>query len=79
MHELEIWVLVDENGNYVVTTDSGDLEEQYDNAVGEGSGVDRRTIKLILYVPKLQVTVLTGEVPDLTSTGKLTVVPEVAP
>lgn len=46
-----IFVLVDEDGNYVIATDAGELGEKYAEEVGEDHGADRRTVKVLLTVP----------------------------
>ena len=67
MHEIEIWVLVDECGSYVCSHDADNLDTLYDEHVGENSAVARRVVKVSLKVPAIKPLELSGEVPDLPS------------
>ncbi len=61
-HEIEVWVLVDSDGEYVVGKDQSDLGELYANDIGE-SGAARRMIKLTVKVPVVAHVELTGTAP----------------
>ena len=64
MHEVQIWVLVDENGEYAVAAAEEDLESAYEDAVSAGSGLSRRVVKVTLKVPVVSVVELSGTVPN---------------
>lgn len=62
MQEIEVWVIVDEDGEYAVATEQDAAEEAYDESVG-GSDC-RRAIKITLKVPLPKPIELRGEVPE---------------
>jgi hypothetical protein len=71
--EVEVFVLVDENGNYVVHKDEDELAEAYDNDISEDSHTGRRTIRIKLSVPLPEYVTMTGTVPALGEPSELTV------
>lgn len=63
MHEVELWVLVDQDGNAVVSTEESDLAELYDEKVGNDARFVRRVVKVVLSVPVMTEVTLRGTVP----------------
>lgn len=63
--QIEVWVKVDENGDYAVGAEQCDAEERYSDDIGDSCA--SRLIKVVLSVPvpKPQICVLTGTVPDM--------------
>jgi hypothetical protein len=63
--QVEVWVLVDANGDYAVGRDAADAREDYDNDIG--NDVDEmggfRLVKVLLTVPLPVVVELSGTVP----------------
>ena len=57
-HEVELWVIVDEEGNYEVLKDLGDI----DGAFLAGA---QRTVHVTLKVPVPRAVEVVVEVPDL--------------
>lgn len=51
MKEVEVWVMVDEEGNYVATTSSDELSEAYDSHEDSDANLGSRVIKITLKVP----------------------------
>jgi hypothetical protein len=60
---LEIWAMVNEDGEYVATHDEDNLSDLYDDCIG-GTPTNCRTVKLNLTVPLPQPIEVSGEVPD---------------
>lgn len=48
---LELWVPVDENGDYVVRKDRDDLADAYDEEIGDDNASGRRAIKVVVNAP----------------------------
>lgn len=63
VHEVEVWVLVDEDGAAVSSTDVDKLAELYDEQVGEGAEKARRCVKVTLMVPVPSYVEMKGIVP----------------
>jgi hypothetical protein len=63
MHEVEVWLLCDESGNYVCCEDASDLAERYAEQVDGGSELGRRVLKLTVKVPVPEFTEVRGEAP----------------
>lgn len=63
VHEVEVWVLVDEDGCAVASTDVDALAGLYDDSVGEGAEKARRCVKVVLKVPCPSYVEMTGVVP----------------
>jgi hypothetical protein len=60
--ECEVWVLVDESGDYVCAKDAGDLKDLYDSEIGaEETGL--RYVKLAVRVPLPTPIEIVAEVP----------------
>ena len=62
MHEIEVWVLINEAGEYEVACNQDDVESLFAGNIG-GCGA-QRLVCLKLKVPAPKTTVLTGTVPD---------------
>lgn len=71
MHELEIWIVVDEGGDYAVGKDQDAACEAFDQEIG--GTTPRRQVKVTLKVPAPVAIELTGEVPAEPTGGTLTV------
>lgn len=69
MHELEVWVLVDENGDYVASHDADALADLYEEAIGGNAGVARRLVKVALKVPEFRPIEVSGTVPEVATEG----------
>ncbi len=63
LHECEIWLLCDENGNYVVAASPDSLAEKYDDDVGGGPELARRVVQVKVKVPVPSYVTLTGTAP----------------
>ncbi len=70
--EVEIWVLVDENGNYAANTVEDELDQRYAEEIGS-TDVATRRIKVKLTVPLPAVVELSGVVPVDDSAATLSV------
>lgn len=60
--ELEIWVVVDENGDYAAGTNREEAEASFDNDIGCDQSTASRRIKLTVKVPLPKPIEITGEV-----------------
>jgi hypothetical protein len=58
---IEVWVMVDQYGDYDVGTSEGLAREAYDGNIGGDAA--RRLVKLLLTVPLPEPLVVTGTVP----------------
>lgn len=66
MCEIEIWVLVDEDGDYVVVRDRDDIASRWEEEVGErDSGVQTRLMRLVVHVPRPRRVDAVIEVPGV--------------
>lgn len=64
MAEIEVWIVVDENGDYTVGADLDSAAERYGEDVGGDNGsLGIRHVKVTLKVPLPKPIELTGEVP----------------
>ncbi len=73
MQEVEVWVLIDSNGDYVASDDADLLNERYEERVQEVSAAEgTRRIKITLKVPLPAVIELTGTVATVEEPGELT-------
>lgn len=73
--ECEVWILVDENGDYVAHHDAGSLSDLYDEQIGcdrDTTGI--RFVKLTVKVPTPEVIELAGEVTAKEEVGALVAV-----
>jgi hypothetical protein len=59
----EIWLMIDDDGDYVATHDVDRLTDEYTDNIG-GSATNTRTIKLSLTVPLPYTVEISGAVPD---------------
>lgn len=72
--QVEVWVLVDEDGNYVACEDAGDIHVRYDEVVGgDRDMLSMRRIKVTLTVPLPKPVELVGTVPAEPDGGELNV------
>ncbi len=62
-HECEIWLLCDENGDFVVAADAEALAVRYEEEIGGGPELARRVVKLIVKVPVPSYVTLAGTAP----------------
>lgn len=63
--EVEVYVLIDSDGNYVASEDADALADRYDEVAGNDSATARRRIKVVLTVPLPVEAVLRGTVPEM--------------
>lgn len=64
MHEIEVWVMVNDQGEYVAHESESDLPGEYEERVGElADAAGLRSIKIKVKVPLPAVIELEGEVP----------------
>ncbi len=70
---IEVWVLVDENGDHVASHDVDLLDELYADTIGDGESLGMRYVKCTLTVPLPTTIELTGEVKDEPNTATMTV------
>jgi hypothetical protein len=68
---VEIWVIVDEDGNYVAHTDKDALEERYEEEVGRSSGAATRVVRLTVNVPTPKAVELVATVAEEGAAGEL--------
>jgi hypothetical protein len=62
--EVEAWVIVDGDENYVVSHDEESAAEKYGEDVGDAHATPRRTIKVKLTVPVPEVVELEAIIPE---------------
>lgn len=60
---IEVWVLVDEQGNHVCSPDADSLAELYEEKIGGTAELARRVLRLVVLVPLPEAVVLRGEAP----------------
>lgn len=68
---VELWVLVDEGGDYVACENADALHERYEEIIGGGSEQSLRRIKVTLTVPLPKPVELVGTVAAEPATGEL--------
>lgn len=68
--QIEVWVLIDQEGAYVVGKEAEGMQEKYDDEVG-GTDIALRRVKVTLTVPLPKPIELTGVVPAEASEGEL--------
>jgi hypothetical protein len=66
---IEVWVMIDEGGDYVADASEENLGQRYADDIGGDEGVARRKVKITLKVPLPKPIELTGEVPEEELTG----------
>jgi hypothetical protein len=71
MLELEVWVVVDENGDYVVANSQADAALRYAEDVN-GDGAQRQ-FRIVLNVPAPRPVELVADVPAESDAGTLRV------
>lgn len=71
MHELEVWIVVDEGGDYALGKDQEGACQAFEDEIGGDQ--PRRQVCVKLKVPAPKVIELTGEVPAEPEGGSLTV------
>jgi len=72
MVQVEVWVLVDQDGDYVVGKDNESLAELYDDQVGgDRDTLSLRRVKITLNVPKPKPVELTATVAEEPAAGEL--------
>lgn len=65
MTEVELWVLVDENGDYEVSKEAGDLQAE--------AGLASRLMRITVKVPTPAAVELEAEIDEEPTTGELKV------
>lgn len=61
--ELEIFAIIDSDGDYAVGADRDEAAERYENNVGDIDDTDGfRIVRLVVQVPVPEVVTLSGEV-----------------
>jgi hypothetical protein len=73
MKEFDVYLMIDENGDYVVCADESDLAEKYDDEIGGGADLARRIVKVMLTIPVPKTLVLTATLPDVPNDAKLVI------
>jgi hypothetical protein len=74
MVDVEIWVMVDGEGNYVCHPDQASLTDEYEKEVGAlDAAVPTRVIRIRVKVPKPQTVELSAEVAAEPAAGALRV------
>lgn len=63
LHQIEVWVLVDEDGEYVMAKEAAELAEQYKVEINGGAELARRVVKLAVAVAVEPFVTLVGEAP----------------
>jgi hypothetical protein len=61
--QVEVWVLVDENGDAVSSCDPDCLSDLYEEHIGSDHATGRRVVKVVLTVPLPKPVELSGVVP----------------
>jgi hypothetical protein len=69
--QVEVWVIVDADGDYAVGSSMDDAGEAFDDNIGGHS--PRRAVKVTLTVPKPKAVELVGTVPAEVEGGELRV------
>jgi hypothetical protein len=62
--QVEVWVLVDENGDAVASCDQDCLSDLYEEKIGTDHATGRRVVKVVLTVPLPRPVELSGTVPE---------------
>lgn len=61
--QVEVWVLIDSDGDYEIGKDAADAASNFDNNIGTDPERPTRLVKVLLTVPLPAVCVLSGTVP----------------
>lgn len=74
MCEAEVWVMVDESGDYVIAKSREELKEKWEEEMGDFDGtVATRQIRAVIKVPLPQVIELEAEVAEEPTEAELKV------
>ena len=71
-HEVEVWVVVDADGDYAIGRDAESANTAFDEDIGRGENCTRM-VKVTLKIPAPRPVELVGEVPAESNEGTLTV------
>lgn len=71
MQEIEVWVVVDENGDYAVGKDRESAGEAFESDIGVDNDTSMRRVKITVKVPLPEVIELTGTVATVEEPGEL--------
>jgi hypothetical protein len=72
--QVEMWVLIDEGGDYVACEDGDTIHERYDEVVGgDRDTLSMRRVKVTLTVPLPKPVELVGTIPAEPDGGELKV------
>ncbi len=69
MNEIEIWVVVDENGDYAISKDRDDLHDAYESDINGNTDLARRVIRVRLNMPLPKPLEISGTVPSESEAG----------
>lgn len=72
VRELDVWVMVDESGSYVVSSDCDKLQEMWDEEVGDESK-GTRVLQITLNVDMPEIVPIVVNVPAIAGAVTLTV------
>jgi hypothetical protein len=67
--EIEVWVVIDETGDYGVGRDAECAGQSYADDIGGGDELAKRQVKVTLRVPKPKPVELVGTVPAESDAG----------
>lgn len=71
--QVEVWVMVDEDGSYMAHEDRDALAERYKDEMSDDPTIARRMVKVTLNVPKPAPVELVATVAEEPATGELRV------
>ncbi len=72
MCEIEVWVVIDEDGDYAVGKDRESAAESFESDIGFNNENGTRRVKLTVSVPLPEAIELTGTVATVEEPGELT-------
>ena len=61
--EIEIFILIDADGDYVTSKDKGDIDQLYLDEITDASGISKRFITVKLNVPLPAEIVVSASIP----------------
>ena len=73
MVECKVWVIVDEDGNYIADASPDDASQRYVDEIGSEDSVAKRVVAVTIRVPKPRPITVTVEVPDEPQTATVAV------
>jgi hypothetical protein len=73
MKEFDVYLMIDENGDYVVHKEEPELGDAYESEIGNEHCLARRIVKVSLKASLPKTVALVGVVPDDATDGVLTV------